>query len=146
MSHKLDLFFELSNEDRLRILTTLQNEPLKLTQLSNKLDLPNQEVSRHLARLVTLDLCYRDGEGSYRLTPYAEHAIKLTSGYEFISKNRTYFKTHTAMGLPIQFQLRIGELIKCMPISDVMTNLSDVRDMAGGAPRSTSGTWLSRET
>ncbi len=94
MKDSLDLLFELSNEDRLRILTTLQDGPSKLTQLSNKLQLPNQEVSRHLTRLVTLDLCYRGGDGSFRLTPSAEHAIKLTSGYDFISKNSTYFKTH----------------------------------------------------
>lgn len=127
MKNSLDLFFELSNEDRLSILTSLQVKPLKLTQISSQLKLPNQEVSRQLARLVALDLCYRDGEGLYNLTPYAEQAIKLIPGFEFLSKNRSYFKTHTARGLPLEFQLRIGELSSCVPLSDVMTTLYDIQ-------------------
>jgi predicted transcriptional regulator len=133
LSDALDLFFELSNEDRLQILTTLKGNPSKLTQISNALKLPNQEVSRQLARLTILELCYRDGEGAYRLTPYAEHALMLTSGYEFLSRNRAYFRTHTAMGLPGEFQLRIGELSECKPISEVLTNMYDVQKMIEGA-------------
>jgi predicted transcriptional regulator len=133
LSDALDLFFELSNEDRLHILNTLLGKPSKLTQISTTLGLPNQEVSRQLSRLTSLDLCYRDGEGAYRLTPFAEHALKLTSGYEFLSKNRAYFKTHTAMGLPVEFQLRIGDLAACKPISEVLTNMYDVVKMIDSA-------------
>jgi predicted transcriptional regulator len=133
LSDALDLFFELSNEDRLKILTTLRDNPAKLTQISTTLGLPNQEVSRQLSRLTTLNLCYRDGEGAYRLTPYAEMALTLTSGYEFLSKNRFYFKTHTAAGLSMAFQLRMGELVACKPISEVLTNMYDVQKAIDGA-------------
>jgi hypothetical protein len=37
------------------------------------------------------------------------------------------------MGYPSQFQLRIGELSSCVPISDVMTNLADIQTMVEGA-------------
>ncbi len=133
MKDSLDLFFELSSEDRLRILTTLQWKPLKLTELSAEIKTNNQEVSRQLARLVALDLCYRDGKGLYNLTPYAEQVIKLISGYEFLSTNRSYFKTHVAAGLPLEFQHRLGELSSCALISDVVTSLSDMQQMIGEA-------------
>jgi len=129
LSNALDLFFELSSEDRLHILTALQEKPAKLTQLSNRLKLHNQEVSRQLARLIAQDLCYRDGEGNYNLTPYAEHVVKLTPGFEFLSKNKSYFRTHTARGLSHEFQLRIGELAECTPVSDVLTGIYDLQQM-----------------
>jgi predicted transcriptional regulator len=125
----LDLLFELSNEDRLRILTALQGSPLKLTEISIAIKLPNQEISRQVARLSTLDLVYRDGKGLYNLTPYAEQVIKLIPGFEFLSKNRSYFKTHTTKNLPLEFQLRIGELISCEPIRDVVTSLAEMQQM-----------------
>ncbi len=103
MKDSLDLLFELSNEDRLHILTTLQSKSLKLTELSTEVTLPNQEVSRQLARLSALDLCFRDGKGLYNLTPYAEQVLKLIPGFEFLSKHRSYFRTHTAGGLPLSF-------------------------------------------
>jgi len=133
LKDSLDLLFELSNEDRLRILTNLQVKPSKLTELSTEIKLPNQEVSRQLARLSSLDLCFRDGKGLYNLTPYAEQVIKLIPGFEFLSKHRAYFKTHTAGGLPTEFQLRIGELSSCAPINDVVTSLSEMQQMIGEA-------------
>jgi predicted transcriptional regulator len=133
LKDSLDLLFELSNEDRLRILTTLQGKPSKLTELSTEIKLPNQEVSRQLARLSTLDLCFRDGKGLYNLTPYAEHVLKLIPGFEFLSLRRSYFKAHTAGNLPTEFQLRIGELSSCAPISDVVTSLAEMQQMIGEA-------------
>jgi predicted transcriptional regulator len=138
----LDLFFELSNEDRLRILLELQNSSSKLTQLSNALKLPNQEVSRQLARLVALELIYKDSRGSYNLTPYAEHLIELIPGFEFMSKNRGYFRTHTTNNLPLEFRLRIGELSKCTPLEDVMTGLYSVQKMTCEALEYT---WIMQE-
>ena len=129
MKEALDLFFELSSDERLGILSALQDMPAKLTQLSNHLKLHNQEVSRQLARLTALDLCYRDGEGKYNLTPYAQHVIRLVPGFGFLSKNRSFFRTHTAMGLPLNLQLRIGELAECMPLTDILAGIYDTQQM-----------------
>ncbi len=133
MKDALDLFFELSNEDRLNILLALQKKAMKLTQVSAALKLPNQEVSRQLTRLVSLDLCYRDGEGNYNLTPYAEQVIELTPGFGFLSRNRSYFRTHTARLLAPEFRMRVGELSSCVPISDVLTNIYEVQQMVEGS-------------
>lgn len=51
MERLCDVTFELSNEDRLRILQELEGEAMIVTGLSNRLGLTNQEVSRHLSRL-----------------------------------------------------------------------------------------------
>ena len=127
MKDTLDLFFELSSEDRLNILTSLQEKPSKLTELSTAVKLPNQEVSRQLARLTELDLCYRDGKSLYNLTPFAEHALDLVPGFSFLSKHRSYFSTHSAMGIPREFRLRIGELSSCALIEDIVTNQYDAQ-------------------
>lgn len=118
----LDLFFELSSEDRLSILTALEDKPAKLTHLSNELKLPNQEVSRQIARLIALDLCYRDGEGNYNLTQYGSISLKLLSSYEFLSRNKRYFLSHDASVLPYQFINRLGELSVCSFKGDFVTN------------------------
>jgi predicted transcriptional regulator len=123
----LDLFFELSSDDRLQILLTLEKEPSKLVKLSTETDRPNQEVSRNLARLSALDLCYRDSNGFYNVTPYAEFVLKLLPGYIFLSESRKYFRTHTAGNLPTEFQLRIGELSQCQPISDISTIIYEIQ-------------------
>ncbi len=136
MKDALDLFFELSNDERLNILIALREKAMKLTQVSAALKLPAQEVSRQLARLVTLDLCYRDGEGDYNLTPYADHVIELTPGFGFLSRNRAYFRTHTAGRLAPQFLIRIGELNACTLISDVLTNIYEVQQMVNNSSES----------
>ena len=47
-----DLLFELSNEDRLGILTRLHGEATNVTGLAKRLDLTLQECSRHVSRLI----------------------------------------------------------------------------------------------
>jgi len=133
LKDSLDLLFELSNEDRLSILTALQGSPSKLTEISVAIKLPNQETSRQVARLSTLDLIYRDGKGLYNLTPYAEQVIALMPGFEFLSKYRSYFKTHTATSIPKEFQLRIGELASCALIEDPVTNQYEIQQVITGA-------------
>ncbi|NIO36894.1 ArsR family transcriptional regulator, partial [Candidatus Bathyarchaeota archaeon] len=46
-----DLLFELSNEDRLRILYQLEKEAMNISDLSKTLELSTQESSRNLSRL-----------------------------------------------------------------------------------------------
>ena len=120
MERLCNLFFELSNEDRLRILLQFQEKAMRLTHLSEKLDLTVQETSRHLSRLSDAKLIKKDVDGSYHLTPYGEHGIKLLSGFEFLSKHREYFTTHTISCLPHDFISRIGDLVNCTFEDDVM--------------------------
>ncbi len=118
-----DLFFELSNDTRIDILKQLHMEPQRLTDLSNNLDLPAQEISRQLSRLDKMSLTARDPDGLYHATPFSDHLISLVPGYEFLYKHRTYFTTHTMKELPTQFTSRVGELSQCSYKHDIMTVL-----------------------
>jgi len=120
MERLCNLLFELSHEDRLRILSKLQEGTMKLTHLSEKLNLTVQETSRHLSRLSDAKLVLKDVDGSYRSTPYGDHAMKLLPGFEFLSKHREYLTTHTISHLPNEFVNRIGDLRNCTFTDDVM--------------------------
>jgi len=50
MERSFDLLFELSNEDRYKILLLIEEAPLNVTNLSKKAILSLPETSRHLAR------------------------------------------------------------------------------------------------
>jgi predicted transcriptional regulator len=115
-----DLFFEFSNEDRLRILRTLQNEHLTVTALSKNLELTTQETSRHLARLGEVGLTVKNPDGTHSLTGYGELSLKQISGFKFTTAYKDYFENHDLSGLPVEFIARIGELENSRYVDDVM--------------------------
>lgn len=118
-----DLFFELSNETRVDILELLAAEPQRLTDLSNNLSLPAQEISRQLNRLDKMKMVIKDPEGQYHTTPYSRHLLSLIPSYDFLYRHQDYFTTHTLSTLPEMFVSRIGELRACSYEHDIMTVL-----------------------
>ncbi|MCW4055136.1 MAG: helix-turn-helix domain-containing protein [Candidatus Bathyarchaeota archaeon] len=118
-----NLMFELANEDRLRILIRLQEKPMRLTQISNKLKLNMQETSRHLSRLSEAGLVSKDSEGRFRIQPFGEEILTLMDGFEFLEKHRDYFNSHDISELPLSFRYRIGELKTCVLSNDFFTSL-----------------------
>lgn len=129
MERLCDLLFELSNEDRLKILDELRKENLKLSHISQRLDFTAQETSRNIARLVKAKLVTRTTDGSYEISPYGIQAMRLIPSYQFLSQNADYFYEHTLENLPDKFVSRIGELIECKPITqllDVFGNIERV--------------------
>ncbi|MCW4011578.1 MAG: hypothetical protein NWF07_01160 [Candidatus Bathyarchaeota archaeon] len=129
MEKLCDLLFELSNEDRLRILDELRKENLKLSHISQRLNFTAQETSRNIARLVDARLVTRTIDGSYEITPYGIQSMRLITAYQFLSNNADYFYEHTLEALPDKFVSRIGELKECKPITqllDVFGNIERV--------------------
>ena len=115
-----DLFFELSNEDRMKILGELQKDPNNITGLSRALDVSTQEVSRHVSRFLERDVVSRDGSGAYFLTPFGVLVLNQIQGLSFASAHRDYFRDHVLTGLPSNFLSRIGELGGSELVDDVM--------------------------
>ena len=115
-----DIFFEFSNEDRLRILYALKETPLTVTSLSRELGLTTQEASRHLSRLGDAGLTLKDSEGGHHLTPYGHMSLSQLRGFRFTCSHRDYFRTHDVTRLPPGFMARIGELEPCAYVDDVM--------------------------
>ena len=75
-----DLFFELSNEDRINILYQVEKKPFTITALSKSLNLSTQEVSRHVSRLMDQQIVTKDSNGEIILDSYG----------------RLYFQYHTS--------------------------------------------------
>jgi predicted transcriptional regulator len=117
-----DLLFELSNEDRLKILFELEKGPRSLTRIAKDLDFTSQGTSRYVARLVETSIIRRNSDSEYELTQYGSVSLKLLSSYEFLSKNRQHFLSHDVMVLPYQFINRLGELNVCSFQGDFITN------------------------
>ena len=120
LANLCDLFFEFSNEDRLRILRTLQNNHLTVTALSKELDLTTQETSRHLSRLGEVGLSLKNPDGTHSLTGYGELSLQQMTGYKFITTHKEYFQNHDLSNLPMEFINRIGELENSRYVDDVM--------------------------
>jgi predicted transcriptional regulator len=126
MERLCSLFFELSNEDRLRIILKLMEEPMKLTHIAKELEITVQECSRQLARLNEIDLVTKDPDGFYVLQPYGRHAFRLFPGFQFFTEHVDYFNRHTLMTLPEKFMGRIGELRGCEPLTQLMGTLAKI--------------------
>jgi len=128
-----NLLFELSNEDRLTILMLLREEPMKLTNLSQKLKYTPQEASRNVSRLSEAKLIQRDSDGKYKLSPLGEETLKLLDGYRFLFKYSEYFSTHTLRDIPVEFTDRLGALVNAEKPREIMSFLSTVEDMMAEA-------------
>jgi predicted transcriptional regulator len=124
-----NLYFELSNEDRLRILQILNDRHEKLTNISKELDITNQQCMRHLNRLSDIRLIEKTTDGYYKLTPYGEIVLKLHPGYGFLTKHRDYFLTHSVSLLPDEFKARIGELMESAQTPNVMEAISELESI-----------------
>ena len=56
----------ISDENRLKILLILGNGPMNVTEIHNKLDLPQNLTSHHISKLKSLDLLSEKREGVFR--------------------------------------------------------------------------------
>lgn len=133
MENLYDLFFEVSNEDRHRILLQLEEEAMNVTQLARRLGLGAQECSRHVTRLGKVGLTRKDVDGFHRLTAYGELVLRMLPGFEFISKHRDYFTSHSMVLLPPEFVSQIGELADSTYTNDIMVAIGSIEEMMRGA-------------
>jgi predicted transcriptional regulator len=129
MENVCNLFFELSNENRLRIMLELEKEPLKLTHISKKLDLTSSDTHRQLSRLSETKLVVKDVEGFFRLTPFGHQALRWLPGYRFISDNSVYFQSHSLSNIPHNLLLRLGDLSGCLFSDDALVSVSSIESM-----------------
>jgi predicted transcriptional regulator len=125
MERTHDLFFELSNEYRVNILQALANKPGRITAIANEVGINNQECSRHMTRMTGDGLIRKSEDGSYHLTPYGRAILRFIPGFEYLSKNRDYFISHTLAKLPDRFVARIGDLNESRLTPDVMVSIGE---------------------
>jgi predicted transcriptional regulator len=119
--------FEVSNEDRVRILQTLLIEPCTYSGLSRRLNITTQEVSRHMKRLAINGLTTRRSDGFLVLTYFGRLLLRQLSVLKFTSENRGYFSEHVMDGLPGSFLARIGELSESTLVDDVVATIHRIQ-------------------
>ena len=129
MDNVCTLLFELSSTDRMDILLLVKKTPLKLSHISEKLDFTVQETARNITRLSDARLITKDVDGLFHLTPYGEETLTQLSGFKFLFKNKEYFTTHTAKGLPKQFESSLGIIEGSEFVDDIMVVFHNVERM-----------------
>ncbi|KAF5045443.1 hypothetical protein DSECCO2_481130 [anaerobic digester metagenome] len=120
------LLFEMSNEDRMRILRRLEENSLNLSQLADSQDLHVSDAFRHLHRLSDAGLVQKDGEGQYHLTHYGQLILGQLKGIEALTKNEEYFSKCSTSMLPYEFISRIGELVEGTALATIPDELNAI--------------------
>lgn len=128
-----NLFFELSNKDRLMILDQLTKGAMNITRLSKKLGLTIQEASRHVSRLDEAKLIFKDAAGLCHLTSYGKLVLKQTEGFKFLSQHEEYFFSHFLAHLPTQFVSRLADLAGSTFVKEVVVSYANVENMVDDA-------------
>jgi predicted transcriptional regulator len=118
--HLYDILFEVSSEDRHKILLLLLEEPSNLTQLSTKSKLNLPETRRHISRLMEVDLVERNPNGSYFLTYFGNCILELIEEMSFYTQHKEYFLTHSLEFIPTKFRMRLRDFSNSEFIDNVL--------------------------
>ncbi|UCG71221.1 MAG: DUF1724 domain-containing protein [Thermoplasmata archaeon] len=78
----------------------LKKKPMRLSDISKKLDVTTAEVSRHLERLAKSSLIDRNSDSNYRITSFAEIILSEFSNLDFLTLNKDFFLNHDISPLP----------------------------------------------
>jgi predicted transcriptional regulator len=111
-----ELFTELSSENRLGILQTLNEKPMTFTSLIKEVDMNSTEASRQLSRLTEARLIEKKGDGRYYNTLFGKLVLSRISDLNFISEKSGYFLEHDTAPIPLDLLKQIdaistGEII-----------------------------------
>ena len=105
-----ELLFELSNDERLEILATLNDSKLNVTSISKKLGHRIQQTSRHLSRLGNVGLVEKNVDGNFMLTEYGRLIMSFVQVLDFISNHREYFSNRKVQEIPLNIISTIRSL------------------------------------
>jgi len=105
-----EILFNLSSADRLTLLSSINSQKQRLTNLSKVINASAQECSRHLTRLTESGFIKKDSEGQFETTSFGRIILGLFPTMQFVLKYRDYFLSHDLSFLPTGYTQRIGEL------------------------------------
>lgn len=105
-------FLELASEQRLSILSKMQDGPVKVSAVAKELEATVPEVYRNFERMVKSDLIAKNPDGSYGITTVGKILYSQVTLIGFLSASKKYFKTHDFDQLPEKFIQRMGSLEK----------------------------------
>ena len=96
-----ELFTELSSENRLGILQTLNEKTMTFTSLIKEIDMNSTEASRQLSRLTEARLIEKKGDGRYYNTIFGKLVLSSILSLNFISEKSVYFFEHDTAPIPL---------------------------------------------
>lgn len=105
-----ELFTELSSENRLCILQTLNEKPMTFTSLIKEVDMNSTEASRQLSRLTEAQLIEKKGDGRYHNTLFGKLVLSTISDLDFISEKSGFFLNHDTSHIPLNLLRQIDAL------------------------------------
>jgi len=129
-----ELLFELASDERVAMLTQMESQPLRQSDVARKLSLTVQEASRQLERLTDARLVSKDSESRYSVTSFGRIVLAILPSLSFVQQQRDFLLTHDLSSLPLTFLHRIGELSNHRSINkidEVMAHLEQVIKGAG---------------
>ncbi len=107
-----ELFAELSSENRLDILKTLNEKPMTFTNLVKEIDMNSTDASRQLSRLTEARLIEKKGDGRYYNTLFGKLVLSSISDLNFISEKSDYFLEHDTAPIPPDLLRQIDAISK----------------------------------
>ncbi|MFQ5970659.1 MAG: helix-turn-helix transcriptional regulator [Nitrososphaerales archaeon] len=130
------MLFELSSSKRLALVFLLKDRILKLSQLSNLLEISATETSRHLARLEEEYLVEKGSLGQYNLTNLGRLVTQKLPTLELLSHHRRFFVLHDFTVLPDELLSHIDVLCKADLVQGVGMVMSTREEILAGSEKS----------
>ena len=127
-----ELFTELSSENRLGILQTLDEKPMTFTSLIKEVDMNSTEASRQLSRLTEARLIEKKGDGRYYNTLFGKLVLSSISDLNFISERSEYFLNHDTSQIPLDLLRQIDALSTGEIITGVYNILNTHEKLGAG--------------
>lgn len=126
----IEIFSDLANPIRLKILQLLKTESSMPSRLSTNLEMTIQALQRHIDRLYKSGMVKKDQDGRLSLSSVGVGALEQIPFFLFLSKHRKYFQDHDFTGIPKHLIQRIGELNNCEFIDDVAATWQKAKNTA----------------
>ncbi|MEM2759462.1 MAG: transcriptional regulator [Nitrososphaerales archaeon] len=129
LSNTSQIFVELAGDLRRQMMIKLNQESLRLSELSKELNATMQEAHRNVNRLIEVGLVEKDPEGLLSLTTYGKVILKQIPTFAFLTEHKEYFEEHTVGDLPMKFIQRMGALYNGQLIKGVVRVLEVWKDI-----------------
>src|SRR5947208_719815 len=102
--------FELASDERLGILESIEEKPLRHAQIARRLKITDSETTRHLNRLASTGLLTKNPQSQYEPTSLARLVSAGFPFFRFLLVNREFLLKHDVRVVPAEFVERLGAL------------------------------------
>lgn len=95
-----DIMFEFTNSIRVKIIVSLMENSQRMSDIAKMVDVTSAEVSRHLDRLLKVNILTKTAEGRYEITPYGQVLFVMFSTWEIVVENEEFLTDRRIDTLP----------------------------------------------